>query len=75
MYLDGEKHCERKVSCTGTQRYLPGEARTRTSRSGGEHANHDATAPPLANQKEGVLFQANQVSPATFSALRVFFHF
>ena len=44
----------------------PARARTRTARSGIEHTNHEATASPLANQKGGVLFQANEVKLFNF---------
>ena len=44
MYIHpcGEKHCESKVSCSGTQ--LKGS--NRTARSRDERTNHQATMPP-----------------------------
>ena len=44
ILLDGERYCGRKVSCPRTQHNDPARARTWTSRSGVQRANHKATA-------------------------------
>ena len=38
--MGGERHSERKLSCLKTQRSVPAEARTRTTRSGVQRNNH-----------------------------------
>ena len=40
IHLGGERHCESKVSFPRTQHNDPARARTRTSRSGIQSANH-----------------------------------
>ena len=45
LYMGGERHRESKVSCPRTQHNVPGQG---TTRSGVEHSNHDATAPPTS---------------------------
>ncbi|PFX33761.1 hypothetical protein AWC38_SpisGene1342 [Stylophora pistillata] len=45
IHLGEERHCESKVSCLRTQHNVPAGARTRTTGSGVERTNHEATAP------------------------------
>ena len=56
IHLGGEGHCENKLPWPRTLHNVPGQGSNRTARSGVERANHEATAPPTHQKRNGGKF-------------------